>query len=104
MALCCGCTGRFLCNHRVHCNDEVVDSDQEGPAGRERERKDRREESAFVGWDPQSAVVASNIRVLLNIGEQAPLQISCGRFTMTGNSAARRQFPVMVKRPHDTSN
>ena len=70
MALYCGCTGRFLCNHRVHCNDEAVDSDQEGPAGQE--RKDRREESAFVGWDPQSAVVASTPRVL---SAQASLQI-----------------------------
>ena len=27
--------------------------------------------------------------------------VSCGHFTMTGNSAARRQFPVMAKRPHN---
>ena len=31
------------------------------------------------------------------------LKVSCGRFTMTGNSAARGQFPVMVKRPRDIS-
>ena len=50
MALCCGCTGRSLCNHRVHCNDEVVDSDQEGPAGREREEgQERRECVCWVG-------------------------------------------------------
>ena len=27
--------------------------------------------------------------------------ILCGRFTMTGNSAAHRQLTVMVKRPHN---
>ena len=31
------------------------------------------------------------------------LKVSCGRFTMNGNSAAHGQFPVMVKRPHGIS-
>ena len=29
------------------------------------------------------------------------MDLSCGRFRMTGNSAARGPFPVMVKRPHN---
>ena len=29
------------------------------------------------------------------------IQISCGRFTKTGNCLGTAEFPVMVKRPHD---
>ena len=53
MALWCYCRDRVLCS-RVHCDGEVLDSDQEGPV-RSREKGQQRREC--VRWDSQSAVV-----------------------------------------------
>ena len=64
-----------------------IRSDSQSEKGSKRKRE----------WEERSARLNS---------AKSPSYVSCGRFRMTGNSAARGMFPVMimVKRPQDSTN